>query len=45
MSVAINEHEDLVRKHFMKCISMHDHKFASLHGAVWSGGTFLYVPK
>lgn len=24
---------------------MHDHKFAALHGAVWSGGTFLYVPQ
>lgn len=45
MSVAIHDHEDLVKKYFMKCIPMHDHKFAALHGAVWSGGTFLYVPK
>ena len=29
----------------MKVITMHDHKFAALHGAVWSGGSFVYVPK
>ncbi|MBB1554377.1 Fe-S cluster assembly protein SufB [Candidatus Gracilibacteria bacterium] len=45
MSVAIHKHEDLVKKHFMKVVPMHDHKFAALHGAVWSGGTFLYIPK
>lgn len=45
MSVAIHEHEELVRSHFMKAIPIHDHKFASLHAAVWSGGTFLYVPR
>lgn len=45
MSVAIHEHEDLVRKHFMRIVPMQDHKFAALHGAVWSGGTFLYIPK
>jgi Fe-S cluster assembly protein SufB len=45
MSVALLEHEDLVRKHFMKCVPYMDHMFAALHGAVWSGGTFLYVPK
>jgi len=45
MSIAIRDHEDIVRKHFMKCIPMQDHKFAALHGAVWSGGTFLYVPE
>ncbi len=45
MSVAIHEHEELVRSHFMKAIPVHDHKFAALHAAVWSGGTFLYVPK
>ncbi len=45
MSVAIHEHEELVRKYFMKAIPISDHKFASLHAAVWSGGTFLYVPR
>lgn len=45
MSVAIHKHEDLVKKHFMKLLPMTDHKFMALHGAVWSGGTFLYIPK
>ncbi len=44
MSIALREHEELVRRYFMRCVPMHDHKFAALHGAVWSGGTFLYVP-
>ena len=41
---ALNTHEALVRKYFMKCVSPRLHKFAALHGAVWSGGTFLYIP-
>jgi Fe-S cluster assembly protein SufB len=45
MSVAIHRHEDIIRKHFMKCVPSSDHVFAALHGAVWSGGTFLYVPQ
>ena len=45
MDVALREHEELVREHFMKCVPSTDHKFAALHGAVWSGGTFLYIPK
>ena len=28
----------------MKAVTMRDHKFAALHGAVWSGGTFIYIP-
>lgn len=39
------EYEALIKKHFAKSIPLTDHKFASLHYAVWSGGTFLYVPK
>lgn len=35
---------EVVRKHFMKLVTPHDHKFAALHGAVWSGGSFVYVP-
>lgn len=35
---------EMVRKHFMKLVIPHDHKFAALHGAVWSGGSFVYVP-
>ena len=34
----------MVQKHFMKLVTPHDHKFAALHGAVWSGGSFVYVP-
>ena len=32
------EYADMVRKHFMKLVKPTDHKFAALHGAVWSGG-------
>lgn len=45
MDDAVHSHPDLVKKYFMKCVPNTDHKFAALHGAVWSGGTFLYVPK
>lgn len=38
------EYADMVRKHFMKLVKPNDHKFAALHGAVWSGGSFVYVP-
>ena len=46
MDVAVQKYPDLVRKYFMTdCIPPHDHKFIMLHAAVWSGGTFIYVPK
>ena len=45
IETAIKEHEDLVKQYFMKVITVHDHKFSALHGAVWSGGSFVYVPK
>ncbi|WP_302326615.1 Fe-S cluster assembly protein SufB [Enterocloster lavalensis] len=38
------EYGDMVKKHFMKLVPPNDHKFAALHGAVWSGGSFVYVP-
>ena len=38
------EYADMVKKHFMKLVKPSDHKFAALHGAVWSGGSFVYVP-
>ncbi len=44
MGTAVKEYPDLVRRYFMKLIPPNDHKFAALHGAVWSGGTFIYVP-
>ena len=45
METALVEYEDVVREHFMKLVPPTDHKFAALHGAVWSGGSFVYVPK
>ncbi len=46
MDVALQQYPELVREYFMtKCVPITDHKFAALHGAVWSGGTFIYVPK
>ncbi len=44
MESALREHEDIVKEHFMKLVTPRDHKFAALHGAVWSGGSFVYVP-
>ena len=45
MESALNgEYADMVRSHFMKLVKPTDHKFAALHGAVWSGGSFVYVP-
>lgn len=38
------KYKEIIKKHFSKSIPLSDHKFASLHYAVWSGGTFLYVP-
>lgn len=43
-SALTGPYEDMVKKHFMKLVTPRDHKFAALHGAVWSGGSFVYVP-
>ena len=45
METAVREYPELVREHFMKCVPITDHKFVALHAAVWSGGSFVYVPK
>jgi len=45
MPTAVRKHSDLVKKYFMKLVPPMDHKFAALHGAVRSGGTFIYVPQ
>jgi len=46
MDVALHQYPELVKEYFMtRCVPITDHKFAALHGAVWSGGTFIYVPK
>ena len=42
---ALKEHEDLFREHFSTVIPAGDNKFAALNSAVWSGGSFIYVPK
>lgn len=39
------EYAEMIRKHFMHLVKPQEHKFAALHGAVWSGGSFVYVPK
>ncbi|MCR5214838.1 MAG: Fe-S cluster assembly protein SufB [Eubacterium sp.] len=38
------QYGQMIQDHFMKLITPQDHKFAALHGAVWSGGSFVYVP-
>ena len=43
-SALTGKYEEMVRTHFMKLVPPSDHKFAALHGAVWSGGSFVYVP-
>jgi Fe-S cluster assembly protein SufB len=45
MDVAVHKYPDLVKRYFMTdCIGINDHKFVMLHAAVWSGGTFIYIP-
>ncbi len=44
MDTAVREYPDLVRKYFGKIIPPNDNKFAALNSAVWSGGSFIYVP-
>lgn len=46
IETALVEHEDILKEYFMtKCLKPTDHIFLALHGAVWSGGSFVYVPK
>lgn len=42
---ALRKHPDLVKKYFSKLVPHTDNKYAALNTAVWSGGTFIYVPK
>ncbi len=43
---AVRQHPDLVKRYFMAdAVSPEHDKFSALHGAFWSGGTFLYVPR
>lgn len=42
---ALREHSDLMQKYFGKLVPYTDNKYAALNSAVWSGGSFIYVPK
>jgi Fe-S cluster assembly protein SufB len=45
MDAAVREHPDLVKQYFGTIIPANDNKFAALNSAVWSGGSFIYVPE
>ncbi len=45
MDEAVQKDLPIVKEYFMRVFPPSDHKFAALHGALWSGGVFLYVPK
>jgi Fe-S cluster assembly protein SufB len=46
MDEAVKQYPELVKKYFMtSCVPIRLHKFTALHAAVWSGGSFIYVPK
>jgi Fe-S cluster assembly protein SufB len=46
MDTAVTEYPDIVKQYFMnKCVPPQDNKFSALHGAIWSGGSFVYIPK
>jgi len=42
---ALKEYPEIFRKHFTKVVSYRDNKYAALNTAVWSGGSFIYVPE
>ena len=44
MDSAVRDHPDIVKEHFGTVIPPNDNKFAALNSAVWSGGSFIYVP-
>jgi Fe-S cluster assembly protein SufB len=44
MDTAVREHPEIVRQYFGTIIPPNDNKFAALNSAVWSGGSFIYVP-
>lgn len=41
---ALKYHEDIFKKYFNKLVNYDENKFTALNGAVWSGGTFIYIP-
>lgn len=42
---AVKKYPEIVKEYFTKCVPITNHKFIALHYAVWSGGSFVYVPK
>ncbi|MDM7274788.1 MAG: Fe-S cluster assembly protein SufB [Thermoprotei archaeon] len=42
---AVHKYPDLIKEYFLRVFPYTEHKFAALHGALWSGGVFVYVPK
>ena len=46
LNTAVKKYPKLIKKYFMtSCVPASDNMFAALHGALWSGGSFVYVPK
>jgi len=45
MDEGLKKYPEIVKEHFGKVIPLNDNKFASLNSAVWSGGSFVYIPK
>ncbi len=45
MDTALKKYPDIVKEYFGKLVPPNDNKFAALNSAVWSGGSFIYVPK
>ena len=45
IETAIHKYPDLVKKYFGKLVNYNDNKYAALNTAVWSGGSFIYIPK
>lgn len=46
MDEAVRQYPEMIKKYFMtNCVQMNLHKYSMLHAAVWSGGTYIYIPK
>lgn len=45
LDTAVKKYPEIIKEYFMKVVPMQDNKFSALHASVWSGGSFLYVPK
>ena len=45
IDTAIKKYPEIVKEYFSKCVPLSDHKFVALHYAVFSGGSFVYIPK